>query len=301
MDAAQRAGMLMRERPPEATLAWLVRELDAVEVVEVTAMRGGSTSAMHHVVVRGRDDVTFEVVLRRYVLNDYLTAEPGVVEREARALELVAALCTPTPRLLAVDVTGEVADVPAVVMGWLDGRPVWETRSRESWVSQVVDAMIELHQVDHHSPGLTPLATYLQANDRPPSWTRRHAVWERAIEVFHGPIPAADVGFVHRDFNPGNVLWVRGALTGVVDWQAACVGPRSIDPAHCRLNLFRYDPGMADDVRRVWERRSGLEFDPWADIVSIIGSLDELSSHRHASTALHAIENALAHAVATIG
>ena len=301
MDAAQRAGMLMRERPPEATLAWLVRALEAIDVVEVTAMRGGSTSAMHHVVVRGRDDITSEVVLRRYVLADYLTEEAGVAPREARAPELVASLSVPTPSLLAVDVTGEMADVPAVVMSWLDGQPVWATRSRESWVSQAVDAMIELHQVDDHSPELTSIATYRQAAYQPPRWTTSPAVWERAIEVFDGPIPAADVGFVHRDFNPGNVLWVRGQLNGVVDWQAACVGPRSIDPAHCRLNLLRYDPGMADDVRRVWEQRSGLVFDPWADVVSIIGSLDELSSHRHASPALHAIENALAHAVAAIG
>ncbi len=299
--SAQQAGMLMREPPPEAALAWLVRELGADGVVEVTAMRGGSTSALHHVVVRSLDGSTRDVVLRRYVLATYLHDEPGVVEREARALDLVAPLAVPTPGLLAVDHTGEHAGVPAIVMGWLDGQPVWETRSRENWVAQVVDAMLALDAVDRHSAGLTPIATYRQRSDAPPRWTRRHAVWERAIELFRGPTPDADHGFVHRDMNPGNVLWVQGRLSGLVDWQAACVGPRSIDPAHCRLNLFRYDPGMADELRRVWEERSGLVFDPWADIVSIVGTLDELSTSRHASPALHAIEQALAHAVSAIG
>jgi len=302
---AQQVGMLLRERPPDASLAWLVRELGAADVAEVTAMRGATTSALHHVVVRSHDGALRNVVLRRYVLASSLRDEPGVVEREARALTLVAGLAVPTPELLAVDATGTAAGagdgVPAIVMGWLDGQPVWETRSRESWVAQVVDAMLALDAVDRRSTGLTPIATYRQRSDAPPRWTRRHAVWERAVELFHGPVPDTDHGFIHRDMNPGNVLWVHGQLSGLVDWQAACVGPRSIDPAHCRLNLFRYDPGMADELRRVWEERSGLVFDPWADVVSIIGTLDELSTSRHASPALHAIEQALANAVSAIG
>ena len=101
-----------------------------------------------------------------------------------------------------------------------------------------------------------------------------------SCRLFHRPVPTADIGFVHRDFNPGNVLWVRSRLSGLVDWQWACVGPRSVDPAHCRLNLFQYNPTMADDVRTVWEQRSGLTFDPWADLASIIGTLDYIQGRR---------------------
>ena len=115
--------------------------------------------------------------------------------------------------------------------------------------------------------------------------------------MFGRPVPASDVGFVHRDFNPGNVLWVRDRLSGLVDWQWACVGPRSIDPAHCRLNLFQYNPPMADDVRTVWELRSGLTFDPWADLASIIGTLDHIRRPRQPNAALRAIEAALKDAV----
>ena len=216
---------------------------------------------------------------------------------EARALQLAEHMPVPTPTLLALDATGDRADVPALVMSLLDGRPVWETRRGSSWVSQTVDAMLALHDVDASQTELPQLATYAQKRYDPPRWTTDPALWERAVELFHGPVPTSDVGFVHRDFNPGNVLWVRDRLTGVVDWQSACVGPRSIDPAHCRLNLFQYSQKMADDVRVVWEQRSGLTFDPWADLASIIGTLDNLRGRRHLNAAMWSIEAALKNAV----
>ena len=285
------------QRPPPATLAWLVDELDASGVVEVRAMPGGSTAAMHRVTLVERDGDERDVVLRRYVRPEILAESPDVVSVEARVLQLAERLPVPTPALLALDVSGDRADVPALAMTLLEGRPVWETRWGSKWVSQAVDAMIALHDVDVSQSELPALTTYAQSRYDPPRWTRDPALWERAVELFHRPVPTADVGFVHRDFNPGNLLWIRSQLSGVVDWQWACVGPRSIDPAHCRLNLFQYSPTMADDVRTVWEERSGLTFDPWADLVSIIGTLDSIRRRRDPNAAMWAIEAALQQAV----
>lgn len=41
--------------------------------------------------------------------------------------------------------------------------------------------------------------------------------------------PDGPVGVIHGDFQPGNVLYARGRLTGVVDWDLATVGPQGID------------------------------------------------------------------------
>ena len=297
IDEAQRAAWLVHQPPPAATLAWLVDELDASAVVKVSPMPGGSTAAMHRVTLIDRRDHERDVVLRRYVQPQILAELPDVASVEARALQLAERLPVPTPVLLAADATGDRADVPALAMTLLEGRPVWETRWGSKWVSQAVDAMIALHDVDASNVELPPLITYAQKRYDPPRWTRDPALWERAVELFHGPMPIADVGFVHRDFNPGNVLWVRDRLSGLVDWQWACVGPRSIDPAHCRLNLFKYSQSMANDVLTVWEQRSGLTFDPWADLASIIGTLDNIRRRRDPNAAMWAIEAALKNAV----
>jgi hypothetical protein len=44
-------------------------------------------------------------------------------------------------------------------------------------------------------------------------------------------------------------------------------------------------------VRTAWEQRSGLTFDPWADIASIIGTLDDPGPRRKMN-AMFAIETA---------
>ncbi|WP_210751390.1 aminoglycoside phosphotransferase family protein [Nocardiopsis alborubida] len=70
------------------------------------------------------------------------------------------------------------------------------------------------------------------------------AAWAAAIDVIRGPAPSYAGRFLHRDFQPGNVLFdvvpprpggVR--VTGVVDWVAACWGPADLDVAHCSTNL----------------------------------------------------------------
>jgi aminoglycoside phosphotransferase (APT) family kinase protein len=299
-DEAQWAAWLISQPPSAATLAWLVDELGASAVVEVSPMPGGSTAAMHRVTLVDSGDHRREVVVRRYVRPDILTESPDVVSLEARALRLAEHLAVPTPVVLAFDATGDRTDAPTLVMTRLDGKPVWETRWGSQWASQVVDAMIALHDVDASQADLPVLTTYAQKRYDPPRWTTDPALWERAVELFHGPVPTSDVGFVHRDFNPGNVLWVRRRLSGLVDWQWSCTGPRSIDPAHCRLNLFHYNPAMADAVRSVWEQRSGLTFDPWADLASIIGTLDQIRGRRQPNAAMQTIEAALRDAVSAL-
>ena len=165
MDEAEHAALLMRQPPPAATLAWLVDELDVAEVVEVSPMPGGSTSAMHRVALIDRGGHQQSVVLRRYVRETILATSPDVAAVEARALQLAERLPLPTPTLLALDATGDRADVPALVMSLLDGRPIWETRWGSGWVSQTVDAMIALHDLDaskstcRHSPRTRRSAT----------------------------------------------------------------------------------------------------------------------------------------------
>ena len=292
----------LRARPPERTLAWLRRELGATEVVGVEALLGGSSSAMHRVELAYDDGAVTSVVLRRYVAGHVLAESPSPIEREVRALALLVGSPIPMPALLAVDEHGTMTDVAAVAMSWLDGQPVWEPRARRGWIRQVVDQMAAIHDVAVPATvSLAPIAPYRQKSWSLPRWVTDPTVWERALEVFHGPVPEVDVGFVHRDFHPGNLLWRRGVLTGIVDWQAAGVGPAAIDPAHCRLNLFFSDAALADDLRVDWERATGCTFHPWADIVSIIGTLDGLRDRPPGATARRTLETALGEAVAELG
>ncbi|MGH8994849.1 MAG: aminoglycoside phosphotransferase family protein, partial [Acidimicrobiales bacterium] len=123
-------------------------------------------------------------------------------------------------------------------------------------------------------------------------------VWERAVEIAHRPPPELPPVFIQRDFRPGNVLWQRGAVSGVVDWQSASIGPASADVAHCRANLFGFSLDVADRFTESWERLTDERFHPWAEVVTIIGFLDGLPEDPGSDRLV--IEDALARAVANL-
>jgi aminoglycoside phosphotransferase (APT) family kinase protein len=236
--------------------------------------------------------------MRRYVLASYLDRQPRVPHAEMTALRLAAGLSVPTPGLLAADPDARRCDAPTIVMRDLDGRPWWDMGSRH--IEALVDALEEIHAVDIAGVEIQDVYRYHQRSFEAPRWAADTSVWKRAIEIFHGPIPDHDVGFAHRDFYPGNVLWRSRRITGIVDWQAACRAPLSIDISHCRLNFAFYDAKLPEVLRVSWERRTGRTFDPWADVMSIIGALDHLRDAPPGRNGRETIDEMLSAAVAAL-
>jgi aminoglycoside phosphotransferase (APT) family kinase protein len=281
---------LLRSRPPADALAW-VESATGGRIVGVRALRGGLSSAMHVVSVRTGDTVR-RLVLRRYVRFD--PTEPDIAERETRALTFAARLSLPTPELVAADLTGHVR---MLLMTRLPGRVEWQPSDMDSWLRGLAALLPAVHEVTLPADGvIRPFATYRQRSYDLPAWTRKPAVWERALELLRTP-PSGRV-FLHRDFHPGNVLWRRGKVSGLVDWQSASIGPPSVDPGHCRWNLLPYGRDVVDRFTRCWEECSGERYDPWADVSTIIGCLDDVRDDPPAQG--HLVEDALARAVAEL-
>jgi aminoglycoside phosphotransferase (APT) family kinase protein len=294
---------LLRSRPPRAALTWAGAALGGV-VTAVRPLRGGTASAVHLLTIRRDAGPAEQVVLRRYVRPEVVAEEPRIAEWEARALRFVGGfdLGVPTPLLLTLDTTGEHAGAPALVMSRLPGRVEWSPADADRWLTRLAELLPPIHELPPPAAGvIRPYDPYPQDSYEPPAWARRPTVWLRAVEWFHRPIPeaAGPAVFVHRDFHPGNVLWRRGRVTGLVDWASASIGPACVDVGHCRGNLFQYGLDTADRFTSVWERLTGATYHPWADVVTIIGSLEELREEPGDDRFL--IEEALARAVAELG
>jgi aminoglycoside phosphotransferase (APT) family kinase protein len=222
--------------------------------------------------------------------------EPEVAEREARALRVVEQIEVPTPRLLALDPTGGEVGVPALLMTRLAGRVDWWPADLEGWLRRLAEVLARIHAGPLPSPGLLPdYGPYGQLSYQPPPWARWPRIWERAVDLALGPVPDLPALLVQRDFHPGNVLWRYRRVSGVVDWQAASTGPAVVDVAHCRSNLLGFDRDVADRFTTLWEGVSGATFHPWADLVTIIGFLDDLRSGWGSDRYL--VEDVLAEAV----
>ena len=83
-------------------------------------------------------------------------------------------------------------------------------------------------------------------------------------------LPAHTPVFLHGDFQHFNVLWLRGELSGVVDWTYTGTGPRELDTGRCRLNLAALlCVEWAEHFRLRYEMASGHQLDPRWDLYAL--------------------------------
>ena len=260
--------------------AWVEAAVGPGSRVErATPLAGANTSALHGLTVRDRRGTRRDLVLRRYVLGDWLAREPDLAEREAEVLVILERSPLPTPELIAADTVGDEAGAPAVLMTLLPGTP--------SAVTDLPDVLVVLAEVlpalqttsVPPAAGLRTYRSYAAPDVRPPAWSNLASVWARAIDLHDAWSPPASGVFIHRDYHPGNVLIVDGEVTGLVDWANASRGAPGVDVGHCRLNLAGLlGLDAADRFRDAWLSASGeTAYDPTFDLLAAVGMLPELA------------------------
>jgi aminoglycoside phosphotransferase (APT) family kinase protein len=271
---------LLRGPVPERALAWAARAVgDGARVVASRPLAGGTSSAVHALSVSSAGGGVHELVLRRFVRSDWLAEEPDVARREATALEVIAGCLVPTPRLVAVDRDGAAAGEPAVLMTRLPGGVVWDPIDVESFLRTLAEILPAVHATTVVARGLLPeFRSYPVELRRAPRWATRPRVWETGIELLDGSAPSCEQLLIHRDYHPGNILWERGELGGVVDWVNASIGSPWADVGHCRVNLAsELGQDAADRFLELYRVAAGRddEYHPYWDISAAIGGHDE--------------------------
>ena len=169
------------------------------------------------------------LVLRRYVWPGFLEDEPIAPRREVDALRFGPVHGLPVPEVVAADITGaDIGDgVPVLLMTFLPGRAVAAPDAH-----RLAEVAAAIHATDPAGFGHAYFPWYAGTTVAPPPASRWPALWETAIGLWHDAVPAYTPTFVHRDFHPGNVLWSRGRVAGVVDWANACAGPLGLRRGH---------------------------------------------------------------------
>lgn len=265
---------LLRGLPPRSALAWAAAAYGpGSRVTQVRALPGGMSSAVHRVTVEDRMAQLHRLVLRRYVRDDWLAREPDLAEREARILRLLGSSPIPTPGLVAVDATGAQAGVPAVLMTVLPGHVEWDRIGQEPWLRQLAELLPVLHSTPvPDGSGIRPYQPSYTADEiKPPPWTRHPKAWQRAIQIYQEPPGTAERALIHRDYHPGNVLWSRGRISGLVDWPNASLGSPEADVGHCRANLLGPDTATADRFLALYQDASARStYHPYWDIAAAV-------------------------------
>ncbi|MGP3965685.1 phosphotransferase family protein [Nonomuraea sp. 3N208] len=226
------------------TLAWVSRHLEVGErIVKTEALHGGITAEMRRLTIGTRDGGTRDLVLRSFVDPFYVRGAEDGLNGEAGALSLLTGTGVPAPGLVAVDPTAAHCEYPSLLMTHLTGRTVLDDEGLETRVPLLARQLVAIHAL---RPAERPrkYVTLTTADTVVVPKGADAAAWAAAIDVIRKPAPSYEGRFLHRDFQPGNVLFdvppstpTGARITGVVDWAGTCWGPADLDVAHCSTNL----------------------------------------------------------------
>ncbi|MGW7548057.1 phosphotransferase family protein [Streptomyces sp. NPDC054770] len=248
------------------TLAWVSRHLEAGErIVRTKALHGGITAEMRRLTIATADGGTRDLVLRSFVDPYFVEHAEGMLNREAGALALLTGTAVPTPGPVAVDAGAAHCEYPSLLMTHLAGRTALADEGLEARVPLLARQLVAIHAL---RPAERPreYEAWTTADAVVPPDCADAAAWAAATDVIRRPPPPYEGRFLHRDFQPGNVLFdvpppglTGPRITGVVDWVQTSWGPADIDVAHCSTNLaMLHGPAWGLRFAEAYEAAGGV-------------------------------------------
>ncbi len=187
-------------------------------------------------------------------------AGPEQQQLECRVQDGLAAAGFPAPRVLLADNTLRISDRPFLIVEHLPGRSFLRgVRPSQfaldlphlltSWGHAAARVLARLHDLE---PDVVIDGLDHAGRGRSEVSTRRHVTRTiDALDEFGGPALADAVDWlrenepavperasvVHGDLWPGNVLFRRRTLTGVVDWDRTGIGDPELDVGFAKAGL----------------------------------------------------------------
>lgn len=206
-------------------------------VAGVRRLKGGLEASTHRVDLITRSGLRRPVVVRRFN-HTFEWFDVDRIPREVATLGSLVGTAVSAPEVLLVDAEGRWLGSPAMVVTCLPGGPAPFSRWVE-WGPRLVEAMAAVHAVAPVVDG-EPWLTGWQRGEPPQSlvrdpWVER--VWPVISANREALAASGGDALVHHDLHPGNTLWSRGKVSGIVDWPMAGRGFPAYDRAYLRLDV----------------------------------------------------------------
>ena len=273
VDGDWRENKFFQRRPSTETLAWAAASMgEGSRIVGYRRLTGGVNSAVHRLTVERHNTRTF-VVLRQYPAGSI--ALRTAMEEEIANLKVVAGSGLPVPTILTADVAGAATcGAPSLLMTRLAGHIHLNPAEHRPWIERIAEFAAHLHAVD------LPAATFRPWTDswitplgqfQVPAGAQKPAIWQAAFDAMESAPPEDGAVFLHCDYLPVNVLWSRGKITGLTDWNGIHRGSRAIDVGQCRRYLASlYSPDWAEQLGSLYESIAGVPLHPWWDLYALL-------------------------------
>lgn len=200
-------------------------------------LKGGVSAAVHVLDVSTPRGPT-SLVVRRHGAASWKQLPDDVTQAEFRLLAALHEACFPVPEPLLLDTDAHLLPSPYFVMQFVDGSSDIPQSFLDSALRQMATLLARLHALDPRVLSLPSLPDREDPIDGALRFIPDNESTAQLREVvsflrLHRPSPV----LLHGDFWPGNILWNRGTIVAIVDWEDAALGPAASDVACCRAEL----------------------------------------------------------------
>jgi aminoglycoside phosphotransferase (APT) family kinase protein len=220
---------------------------------------------MHSINITERSGTKLRIVVRRF--NDYWAKnEPQVAPREFQILTPWKKPASPPLVLYGSTQTAIPSGTPTIVQTWLSGRANIAPTNLDTYLHRLAEALAQLHLANFDSSDTSHLkkkSLELAEDTKSEKLIARcltHPAGEQILKTLDESFPTMSTPrLIHNDFWPGNRVWSRGNLTGIVDWEVPVLSEPAFDVAYCRMDLtFIFGSAAADQFRSHYETVSGV-------------------------------------------
>ncbi|MGW6196201.1 phosphotransferase family protein [Kribbella sp. NPDC055110] len=185
----------------------------------------------------------------------------------ASALLVAEKHSLPAPHLVAADLSGEKAGVPASLETLVSGTTAWPVGTPAS-LRAAGAALARLHAVamppQEHLPFRPrPIAVDDFAADRRTGRMPTTPLLQKADDLVttYG-LPAEDTVYLHGDVWPGNLVWDGDGVAALIDWKTAGVGAPGVDLSELRKQVaITFGPDAPAHVLTGWQQATGRTAD----------------------------------------
>lgn len=213
-------------------------------LLRIWKLEGGVSAQVTGVEVAQPGGWSSKLVVRQYGAAD-MAGNPNIAADEFNLLVALSNAGLPVPGPIAFDQSNEIFPGPALVVEYIEGATEFNPSNLSDQLAQVASNLAQIHAVDHVNAGLS----FLSLEPDPIDALNSHclstaidpAIRERIMRAATdvGPLSLTNrQGLLHGDYWSGNLLWWKGELVGIIDWEDAAIGDPLADLAKCRLEFL---------------------------------------------------------------
>jgi aminoglycoside phosphotransferase (APT) family kinase protein len=251
--------------------AWFSQTLAISEPLSVTKFAGGQSNPTYRVTAGNS-----EFVLRRKPFGQLLPSAHAV-DREYRLISALHPTGFPVAKPYGLCSDDTVIGSMFYVMAFVEGRsladgklPRQKPPERRDIYEAIIETLATLHNIDHHSVGLSdygPPGNYFDRQVR--RWTKQYraaqtddiAEVEKLIDYLGCSVPEQTrTSIIHGDYRIDNLMFANDTpeVAAVLDWELSTIGDPIADFAYLAMQWHMASEGQGAGLKGVDFAASGI-------------------------------------------